>query len=310
MNAECDSAVHNVTMPAPEPRPYAPLTSRYGSIGENGEWHEAIEAYYRDEMPQAYAVAQALGAGYGGAALRWYRMIEGEALTRQGATVEEVQPWLTLEWDAAEFDLGAEHRQAIREACVNVAGRLGWNFEMAVRVAILRGEVDAPWHGARFGYCVDKYPYDKVCVPVRAAHDPASLARIMAHEYTHVVTLNLTQARIPHWLDEGLAMLMEGDARPVAGWLEPDALNAAFEADRREDAGLARAGEAYAQAAALVRYLHRQGGDAKLASLLRAFTNNSLWTEIKINLLGEPSVEEALREVYGFGRDDLFANFR
>ena len=75
-------------MPAPE-RPYAPLTSRYGSVGQNGEWNEAIEAYYWDRLPESFAIAQALGAGFGGAALRWYRMIEGEALTRQASEVRE-----------------------------------------------------------------------------------------------------------------------------------------------------------------------------------------------------------------------------
>ena len=294
----------------PEPRPYAPLTSRYGSIGESGEWREAIEAYYRDEMPQAYAMAGRLGAGYGGAALRWYRMIEGEALTRERATVEDLEPWLSVEHDPSEFDLHETHREALRDAARTVAGRLGWNFEMAVRVAILRGEVDAPWHGARFGYCVDKVPYDKVCIPLRAATDPGRLRAVMAHEYTHVVTLNLTANRIPHWLDEGLAMLLEGDAPPGDRWLEPDALNAAFETDRRVDEGLQHAGQAYAQAAVLVRRLHRLKGDAGLARLLRAFTNNSAWTEIRINLLGLRGIDEALQEVYGIGQTELFDEVR
>ena len=293
-------------MPTPEPRPYAPLTSRYGSIGETGEWREAIEAYYRDEMPQAYGMAQRLGAGYGGAALRWYRMIEGEALTRERAAVESLEPWLSVEWDVSEMDLGEEHREALRDAARTVAGRLGWNFEMAVRVAVLLGEVDAPWHGARYGYCVDKHPYDKVCVPLRAAVDPRRLRAVMAHEYTHVVTLNLTANRIPHWLDEGLAMLMEGDAPRGDRWLDPDALNAAFETDRRVDEGLQNSRQAYAQAAMLVRHLHRQGGDPKLAQLLRAFTNNSAWTEIRINLLGLAGADEALQEVYGFDQQWLF----
>ncbi len=293
-------------MPAPGARPNEPLTARYGSIGENGEWHEAIEAYYRDEMAAAYAVAQNLGAGFGGAALRWYRMIEGEALTRERATVESLEPWLSLEYDASEWQPGNDHREALRDACRTVAGRLGWNFEMPVRTTILLAEVDAPWHGARFGYCVDKIPYDKVCIPLSAAHHAQELARVMAHEFTHVVTLNLTDARIPHWLDEGLAQLMEGRVSKPAPWLEPDALNAAFETDRRTDEGLAHSSEAYAQAVALVRHLHKSGGDANLAKLLRAFTNNSAWTEIRINLLGEPSVEEALREVYGFGQAELF----
>ncbi len=294
-------------MPSPGARPYEPLTARYGSIGESGEWNEAIRAYYQDEMVSAYAVAQRLGAGFGGAALRWYRMIEGEALTRERSRVEELEPWLSVEWDPSELHLGEEHRAALREPCREVAGRLGWNFEMPVRATVLLGEVDAPWHGARFGYCVDKYPYDKICLPLRAALDPERLRRVVAHEFTHVVTLNLTQARIPHWLDEGLAMLMEGDAPGVTEWMEPLALDAAFETDRRTDEGLQHSQAAYGQAAALVRTLRAHGGDETLSRLLRAFTNNSFWTEVKINLLGQPSVEEALHEVYGIGQHELFA---
>jgi hypothetical protein len=117
----------------------------------------------------------------------------------------------------------------------------------------------------------------------------------------------LTQGRVPHWLDEGLAMLMENAPfHRSADWLDPAALNAAFEADRRDEEGLSRSGAAYVQSAQIVRHLHAIGGDEKLARLLRAFTNNNLWDEIKINLLGEPSAEEALHEVYGLGQAALF----
>ena len=294
-------------MPAPGARPYEPLTARYGSIGESGEWKLAIDAYYRDEMPAAYAVAVRLGAGFGGAALRWYRMIEGEALTRERATVESLEPWLSLEHDPHEWRPDEAHRDALRSACAGVAERLGWDFALPVRATVLLAEVDAPWHGARAGYCVDKVPYDKVCLPLRAVQEPESLKRVMAHEFTHVVNLNLTQARIPHWLDEGLAMLMEGDAPQGSGWLDPEPLNAAFEEDRRTDEGLRHSQDAYAQAAVLVRRLHRLQGDAGLQSLLRAFTNNSAWSEIRIGLLGQSGADEALREVYGLGEGELFA---
>lgn len=287
-----------------QPRPYEPLTARYGSVGESGEWREAIEAYYRDELEPAWAIAQRLGAGFGGAALRWYRMIEGEALTRERAEVVEINPWLSFE-GAVELD--DERRDAMVASCERVGKGLEWGFEMPARITAMLPDVDAPWHEARYGYCVDKYPYDKVCVPHAAYHDPELLARVVAHEYTHVVTLNLTQNRIPHWLDEGLAMLMEGaPPHPVDRWLSPTEMEAAFEADRREAVGLSRSGHAYSQAAGLVRHLRALGGDAKLARILRAFTNNSAWTEIRINLLGEPSVEEALHEVYGMGQAELF----
>ena len=293
------------------PEPYSPLASRYGSIGENGEWREAIDAYYHDRLEESFALAQALGAGFGGGALRWYRMIEGEALTRRTATIETLLPWLSLEFDAETTPIEDGGHAVIREACERVAARLGWRFEAPVRVTVLLPEVDAPWHGARFGYCVDKAPYSKICVPARAAADLRELRNVIAHEFTHAITLNLTQVRIPHWLDEGLAMLMEGAAaEPSKAWQDPEALNAAFEADRRDDAGLARSRDAYLQSFTIVRRLRMIGGDAKLAELLRAFTNNGLWDEIKINLLGQPSADEALQEVYGMGQRELFDTAR
>lgn len=291
----------------PPSRPYEPLTARYGAVGQAGEWRIAIDAYYHDRLPEAYRIAESLGAGFGGAALSWYRMIEGEALTRERAHIVTLNPNLTVEYAQDEIALGEVHFQAIENATNHVAGRLGWDFSMPVRTTILLAEVDAPWHGARYGYCVDKYPYDKICIPYAAATDPHRLYEVMAHEFTHVVTLNLTQGRVPHWLDEGLAMLMSGEAAPASRhWQEPAPLNAAFEADRRDGEGLARSHDAYLQSVRLVRYLHANGGDEKLAQLLRAFTNNSFLTEIRINLLGEPSVEEALHEVYGFGQRELF----
>lgn len=288
-------------------QPFAPLSARYGTTGQYGEWREAIEAYLRDQVTEAYALAQEMGAGYQAGGLAWSRMIEGEALTRQNATIVSLRPWLSLEYDASDVHIGEAEQHTIVDACERVAGRLGWNFEVEVRVMIMRGEVDAPWHGARYGYCIDKYPFDKICIPQRAALSHGSLWPVIAHEFTHVVTLNLTQKRIPHWLDEGLAMLMEGrEAHPAPEWFDPIELNGAFEGDRRDVDGLNRSQEAYFQSAQLVRYLYRLGGDAKLAQLVRAFTNNNFWTEIRINLLGEPSVEEALHEVYGLSQDDLF----
>ncbi len=291
-------------MSSDSPRPYSPDPQRYGSIGEGGEWKEAIDAYYWDHMSESYAMAQALGAGFGGATLAWYRMIEGEALTRETAEILQATEWLTIEFNGTLDD---DHQAAIRESCEMVAARLGWNFEMPVRATILVPEADAPWHGGRFGYCIDKFPFDKICLPQRASVHPRDLRELVSHEFTHVITLNLTAGRIPHWLDEGLAVLMEGRDLPMsANWMNPHDLELAFGVDRRDEHNLQHAQEAYAQAVFLVRYLHSLGGDEKFAQLLRAFTNNNLWTEVKINLLGEQSVDEALNEVYGMESEEIF----
>ena len=73
---------------------------------------------------------------------------------------------------------------------------------------------------------------------------------------------------------------------------------------------MSTAQQAYAQGALIVRYLHSLGGEVKLAKLLRAFVDHGLWAEVKINLLGEPSVDEALHDVYGFHQKELFERAR
>src|SRR4051794_30841818 len=104
-------------MPSESPRPYSPDPQRYGSIGEGGEWKEAIDAYYWDQMAESYGIAQALGAGFGGATLAWYRMIEGEALTRERAEIQQINEWLSIEFTG---ELSDEHRKAIQESCETV----------------------------------------------------------------------------------------------------------------------------------------------------------------------------------------------
>lgn len=49
--------------------------------------------------------------------------------------------------------------------------------------------------------------------------NPYNLARVLKHEFTHTVTLEATQNRIPHWLTEGLAVYQE-DAPRSFTWYE------------------------------------------------------------------------------------------
>lgn len=68
--------------------------------------------------------------------------------------------------------------------------------------------------------------------------------------------------------------------------------------------------DAYRQSHLLLQYLLEQKGEDGLRAFLHAFTNNGLWTEIKINVFGEPSVAEAVPEVYGITVAELFERAR
>jgi hypothetical protein len=283
--------------------------SRYGLnlIGDQGVWREAIRAYYEDQVEQAFELVKPLGATFGGAVLNWYRLIEGEARTRELGTIREVEPWLSIETIDSELEGLDRIQRQIREACISVADRLGWTFEVPVLVSVLTGESDAPWHSARYGYAMDKIPYDKVCLPSAISFNSQDLEAVTRHEFAHIVTLNKTANRAPTWLEEGISQLVEGRiVSPLSAWLAPHELQRAFGVDRREAANLRGVGDAYAQALALVDHLHKLKGDQGIRDLLNAFTNNSLWDELKIGLFDASATDEAIHEVYGFNVAVLF----
>jgi hypothetical protein len=91
-----------------------------------------------------------------------------------------------------------------------------------------------------------------------------------------------------------------------APWLGVRELEVAHSGQRQGEPHPAQTWLAYQQSAWLVRYLVSLGGEAKIGDLLRAFANNSAWSEIKMRLTGQSAADEALREVYGFGEKELF----
>ena len=294
-------------MSSPPTRPTRLESGRFGVVGDSGVWREIIRAYYADDMDKAWGAAQAMSAGNAGWALDWYRMIEGEGLARERGEIHDIGPNFRLEVIPEEVPDVATVGQIIDRACEAVAGRLGWNFEMGVLATILPAEVDAPWHEARYGYAMDKYPYDKICLPQVATTNDDELMAVAAHEFAHIVTINFTGNRAPHWVEEGVSMSMENQSpRLPTGWMDPVEIERSFQVDRREPHTMQRVVDAYRQSHLLLQYLLEQKGEAGLRAFLHAFTNNGLWTEIKINVFGEPLVYEAVPEVYGISVDELF----
>ena len=126
-----------------------------------------------------------------------------------------------------------------------------------------------------------------------------------AHELTHIVvgeaTDNPFHAPIPRWLDEGLAMYNEGSLPDY----NQDALQRAIRNDTLISVRSLSAytGDPslvdlfYAQSYSIVDYLLKTYGREKMVELLAVFKRGS-------------HQEDALQEVYGFGLDDLDAQWR
>jgi hypothetical protein len=191
---------------------------RYGAAGESGAWKVVFDHYHWDRLKEAYEAAVELGAGHWGHGLVGYRMIEGEWITRERGVVERVNDWLQVEVILDELPgAGLPHRtvpetlvKQIVAPCDEVASAFGFAHGPQVMVSVLSAESDVPWMPGRHGFCIDKHPYDKIVVPNYSLNDPDDLRHVMAHEYAHVVALNLSEGRVPRWLDEAIAMVAGG----------------------------------------------------------------------------------------------------
>jgi len=114
----------------------------------------------------------------------------------------------------------------------------------------------------------------------RSTNKPYNWARVIKHEYVHVITLQQTEFNIPHWFTEALAVESEGGPRPQA-WnkmllarvptrkrlLNLDNINLGFiRPDEAEDRQLA-----YCQAQLYARYMVKRFGDDAILKMLAAY---------------------------------------
>ena len=129
--------------------------------------------------------------------------------------------------------------------------------------------------------------------------------RALAHELAHLVVHRLIYgplARLPSWLDEGLAMHMEGGLRhDLAAVLDEavasDSLYSVRSLEGSFPADYAGAALAYAESWSIVDYLLQSYGEEALRELLLSFREGK-------------TPDEALTEVYGFDEDELDARWR
>ncbi len=277
------------------------------------KWDAAIEAYHKDDVVLALDLIKDCGIGDRGDYVRWFRLIESEALSRRASRVEQITPWLSLEFVPKEL---LDHfepvaRRAVN-ACSTIARRLGWSHDVVTRIAILMEEVDAPWAVFPHGYCASKENYEKICLPNYLVDDPAEFSQAVAHEYAHVIVTALTQDRAPRWLAEAIAVLAEDDAcAPERSsiqyfWKDAVQLELTLESVKIEISPQDEIWCAYQQCGWIGRFLAERGGDKSIVKLLRAHGREGLWRNLGLTLRGKSLPDEALKQTFGMGVDQLF----
>lgn len=277
-------------------------------------WKAAFENYYWDRLEEAWELVEESGVGEWSYLLGAYRLIEGEYRTRVQSRVDPLADWLRYERVPDETGLADDKIAGqIRAACDYAADQLGWQHGAPTMVSILAAEVDRPWATNPYGYCVDKHPFDKVCLPSHLIGDPGQLFEATAHEYAHVISLSLSQGRAPRWLGEAMSVLVERPLDRYAlrqfrsgrwAWRAPVDLEGMFDVNSEDREGVHRA---YQQAGLIGRYLAELGDRERLRRLLVAHADEGLWQNLRRNLTGRSRTDAALREVYGLGEAELFA---
>ena len=279
-------------------------------------WEAAFEHYYLDRMDGALSEIEGFGIGEGAELLRWYRVIEAEAITRQKSRTIQISEWLNFEFVPEQLmGLECDMAQRALSACDEVAERLGWNHSVTTLLSILAEETDAPWAANPYGYCVSKEPFEKICLPNYLLDDPIEFCQAVAHEYAHVISTNIAEEYAPRWVEEAVSVLVERrfDAETWAlfldmpeKWLSERDLEFVL-TDRSDDEGKKELiWRAYQQAGWIGRYLAHLHSEQKLGDFLREIANESPSTNILRSFKGHDRTEHALRRVYGLSKQDLF----
>lgn len=135
--------------------------------------------------------------------------------------------------------------------------------------------------------------------------EPLNWARVLKHEYVHVLTLQQTNFNIPHWYTEALAVRSEGYPRPVE-W-NALLLDRVPRGDLKNldtlSMGFIRAGNqanwnfAYCQSVIYAEYMAARFGEPSLAKLLEAYRNNR-------------STDQAIPEVFGVSKQEFEKGYR
>ena len=120
------------------------------------------------------------------------------------------------------------------------------------------------------------------------------------HELTHVITLQMSNNRVPRWLTEGISVWEEAQARP--DWGRETQVPFAQALEQGKPLKLRNLNEgfqdpqlivlSYYQASLIVDYLVKTYGEPKLRALLRAYGRGL-------------DTEAALKETYGVGIDQV-----
>jgi hypothetical protein len=213
-----------------------------------------------------------------------------------------------LYWYDADQALGRELLSSAVESLARLEENVGVELEEPVKIIVYQSKADMQEALTSQG---EVFEDQIITLGVVVAPDIVLLHgthqdvdRTIAHELTHVVVHLATDnpyAEIPAWLDEGLAMYNEGELRSGnAQALKKGIRDNRLLSVRSLTSMTGNPDEVnlfYGEVYSVVDFLLTAYGREKMSELLQVFKEGSL-------------ADDALMEVYGFGQDELDAQWR
>jgi hypothetical protein len=285
-------------------------------LGEDyAYWRAVHDLYQREELEKAHRIAIELGAGLGGGGLDWLRLLEAELAAKKKARRLAVSPWLSLDYIPQEVPEPATVGETALACADRLGSRFDWKHEEPTVLAILPEEFDNPYSIHRYGYCVPKRDFFKICMPLSSLHSPNVFEDTFVHEYAHVISESLSAGKVADWVSEGFSVFAAGeyDAEALRDfqdhpdwWLAPKELALTISSRGSDEEFPHERYMAYQQSGLVIRFLAQLRGERMLSRLLKAYTGTGFWRDMQALVLGSDPASHAVESVYGMDLRTLF----
>lgn len=286
----------------------------FGMLSDATYWRSVFGLLVKDDVAGAHELAVQLGIGQSATGTSMIRMIEAEWDVRVRGKILTADRSRSIEYlpDEVPHIEGIIYKLGELES--DFRNRFDWHEVVPLRVTLLSENVDAPWATARFGYCAQRDPYYKICIPYHAVRDEQRFGDVFVHEFAHVCSLSTSAARVPNWLGEGFSVHASGEHSETARshllrrpdlWLDRHELELRFGPGTELDSP--SKWFAYQQSGWIVRFLATLQSEKKLLELFRRFGDESFWLNVKFLVPSADRTADAVQHVYEKHVDEIFA---
>lgn len=183
---------------------------------ELGMHLQMARAYWReDRLNLAFAaIKQALRVGI--PAGDWYdfqRTVEAEWGARRIGSLWRIGEHFILEADRRQWGGWWEAIQKTAIAAQqDVEAALGVRWAKPALVTLIPRDDWVAFMHARYGYYSERKEWHKICLPPSAVRPVSVFREALHHEIGHAAVHQIAGDRAPRWLDEGIAVMLEGPA--------------------------------------------------------------------------------------------------